>query len=95
MKQLFFSLIALVMIIQVTQAQKKVKMKSDNMKVKTKVAAATTAANMMMPYVAEYSSNFRMGNQQHAKMILELRKDYDDNDLDRHADWFADTVTMV
>jgi hypothetical protein len=50
--------------------------------------------NMDMPYKATYSSNFEMGNPAHCKLILELWKDWDDNMFDRHADAFADTVTM-
>ena len=44
------------------------------------------------PYKATYSSNFKMGNQKYAKMILDMWKDWDDNMLDRH-DYVADTVT--
>jgi hypothetical protein len=98
MKQLFFYSLLLVGICfsQIGSAQdNKTKVKSDNMKMKTKVAAASTATNMMMPYVAQYSSNFRMGDPQHGKMVLELWKDYDDNNFDRHADWFADTLMMI
>lgn len=47
---------------------------------------------MDMPYKALYSSDFKMGNAMHAKMVLELWKDWDDNDLKRH-DYFCDTVT--
>lgn len=59
------------------------------------MGAAATAADMMLPYTASYSSNFKMGDPRYASMILNLWKDYDDNQLDRHADWFADTVMMV
>ena len=51
------------------------------------------AQNMTYPYTANYSSNFKMGNPAHAKMILELWKDWDDNAFDRH-NYFADTVVM-
>ena len=45
---------------------------------------------MSYPYTANYSSDFKMGNPAHAKMILELWKDWDDNAFDRH-NYFADT----
>ena len=44
-------------------------------------------------YTASYSSDFKIGNPAHAKMILELWKDWDDNAFDRH-NYFADTVVM-
>ncbi len=69
----------------------KVKTKDDKMKIKDK----TGIGNMVMPYTATYSSDFRMGNPAHAKMILELWKDYDDNMFDRHVSWFADTMQMI
>jgi hypothetical protein len=45
------------------------------------------------PYTATYSSKFAIGNPAHAKMILDLWKDWDDNVVDRH-NYFADTVVM-
>src|SRR5258708_26087419 len=48
---------------------------------------------MSYPYKATYSSDFKIGNPAHAKMILELWKDWDDNAFDRH-NYFADTVVM-
>ncbi len=46
------------------------------------------------PYKATYSSDFKMGKAALANRILELWKDWDDNQLDRH-DYFSDTVTMM
>lgn len=98
MKQLLITLLAgtclLSQFSSLAQADK-TKMKAGNLKVKTKVGAASMAADMMLPYTANYSSKFRMGDARHANMILSLWKDYDDNDFERHADWFADTVTMI
>lgn len=76
------------------------KTKDDDMKMKTKdekmkMKDKGGMGNMMMPYTATYSSDFRMGNPAHAKMILELWKDYDDNMFDRHVGWFADTLQMI
>ncbi|HSN60954.1 MAG TPA: hypothetical protein VLR49_08465 [Ferruginibacter sp.] len=45
------------------------------------------------PYTATYSSSFKLGKPAYASKILDLWKDWDDNNLDRH-DYFADTVMM-
>ena len=45
-------------------------------------------------YVATYSSNFKMGKSANASKILEVWKDWDDNQLERH-DYFADTIVMM
>ncbi|MDB5199879.1 MAG: hypothetical protein JWO92_1842 [Chitinophagaceae bacterium] len=65
----------------------KTKIKDDNTKIKIK----GQDANMMYPYKAGYSSNFTMGNPAHAKLVLDVWKDWDDNMLDRH-DFMADTI---
>ena len=44
-----------------------------------------------MPFKAMYSSDFKIGDSKYAKMILDVWKDWDDNQLTRH-DYFADTV---
>lgn len=46
-------------------------------------------------YTANYSSNFKMGDASYSEKILALWKDFENNDLDKHVDMFADTVTMV
>ncbi len=46
------------------------------------------------PYTASYSSSFEMGDPQHAKIVLDLWKDFDNNTLDNGIGSFADTVTM-
>ncbi len=45
------------------------------------------------PYVATYSSSFKIGNTAYSTKVLEMWKDWDDNTFDKH-DYFADTVTM-
>lgn len=67
--------------VKIKDGDSKMKMKNDN--------------GMMMdyPYTANYSSKFAMGNPAHAKMILDLWKDWDDNAFDRH-DYMADTLVM-
>lgn len=46
------------------------------------------------PYQPTYSSSFEIGDPAQARMVLELWKDYDENALDRHASWFADTAVI-
>lgn len=47
-----------------------------------------------LPYKAVYSSEFKIGKPAYASKILDLWKDWDENQLDRH-DYFADSVVMV
>ena len=56
--------------------------------------AESFAQTMNGAYKATYSSNFKMGKTALANRILDLWKDWDDNQLDRH-DFFSDTVTMM
>jgi hypothetical protein len=56
-------------------------------------SAQNSKANNALPYQATYSSNFKIGNQKYAAMVLDLWKDWDDNNFDRHQ-YMADTVTM-
>jgi hypothetical protein len=46
-------------------------------------------------YKASYSSNFKMADQAYADKILTLWKDFENNTLDNHIAWFADTVSMT
>ena len=46
-----------------------------------------------LPYKADYSASFKMGNPDYAKKVLEMWKDYDDNQFTRH-DYFSDTVVV-
>lgn len=100
MKQLVSSILAVVFLITATQAQV-TKTKDDNLKVKessNKLKIKDKSQNgdmMMMPYTADYSSNFRIGNAAYSKMVLDLWKDWDENMLDRHTDWFADSLQFL
>ena len=47
------------------------------------------------PYTASYSSKFVIADQAHANKVLALWKDYENNTLDKHLAWFADTVSMT
>jgi hypothetical protein len=46
------------------------------------------------PYKAEYSSQFEAGDPAHGKLILDMWKAWDDNDLDRQQNFIADTVVL-
>lgn len=52
-----------------------------------------SSAQSKAPYVADYSSSFTMGNPAYANKVLEIWKDWDDNQLTRH-DYFADSIVM-
>ena len=52
-----------------------------------------SAAQSAAPYVADFSSSFKIGDAKYSDIILNLWKDWDDNQLTRH-DYFSDTVTM-
>jgi len=73
----------------------KTKIKDDNTKIKIKGQDGMNSMNGMntaaYPYTAGYSSNFVMGNPAHAKMALDIWKDWDENMLDKH-DFMADTI---
>jgi len=57
-------------------------------------ACICRAQDTKAPYKAEYSSNFTIADQSYVNKILTVWKDYEENALDRHLDWFADTVSM-
>jgi hypothetical protein len=46
-------------------------------------------------YTASYSSKFTIASPTYSDKILTLWKDFENNTLDAHADFFADTVTMM
>lgn len=54
-----------------------------------------TNENISLPYTADYSSNFQMGDLKNVQTILELYKDWDNNNLDNSRSKFADSITMV
>ena len=53
------------------------------------LSLAVQAQNL--PYKAVYSSSFKIGSNDLAKMVLDLYKDYEANDFSK-VTWFADTV---
>jgi hypothetical protein len=51
--------------------------------------------NVSYPYTADYSSKFEMGDPKNVQTVLELYKDWDNNNLDNSRSKFADSVTLV
>jgi hypothetical protein len=47
------------------------------------------------PYKANYSSKFTIADESWANKVLTVWKDYEDNMLDKHLAWFADTMSMA
>jgi hypothetical protein len=47
------------------------------------------------PFTATYSSQFEIGNPQHAKTILDLYKDWDNNTLENSKNSFADIDSLI
>jgi hypothetical protein len=47
------------------------------------------------PYKATYSSKFVIADQSYADKVLTLWKDFENNKLDDHINWIADTVSMT
>lgn len=45
-------------------------------------------------YPINYSSKFEMADPEKGKKITELWKDFDDNKMDNHSNYFADTIGM-
>ncbi len=48
-----------------------------------------------MPYTATYSSDFEIGKEKHARIVLDIWKAYEENAFDRVRDHFADTITVI
>lgn len=71
-------------------ASMKVKKEDDKLKMK----AENMEKNLAYPYKATYSSQFVPGKPAQAKLILDMWKDWDDNQVDRQAASIADTITF-
>src|SRR6476469_6988346 len=57
-------------------------------------ATSTADENISYPYTAGYSSKFAIGDAKNAQKILSLWKDWDNGDLSKGKDIFADTVSF-
>lgn len=53
-----------------------------------------SASAITYPYTAEYSSDFNMGNPQHAKTVLDLFKMWEDNKISDMKSLLADSVSI-
>jgi hypothetical protein len=67
---------------------KEIKVKTDDGHMKVK----TDSQKVAYPYTALYSSQFVAGDPAHGKMILDLWKDWENNTLEKHANYIADTI---
>lgn len=56
--------------------------------------STTTSNDILLPYTADYSSKFEMGDANNTKTILDLYKDWDNNTLDNSKSKFADTIAI-
>ena len=61
---------------------------------KDSTAAATPKENLTYAYTAGYSSKFEIGDAKHAQTILNLWKVWEDGDLSKGKDLFADSVDL-
>ena len=58
-------------------------------------STTTKKDDIAYPYTATYSSQFEIGNPQHAKTILDLYKDWDNNTLENSKNSFADVDSLI
>ena len=59
------------------------------------ILLALPFAAMSQTYTAGYSSKFAFADPSYSDKVLSLWKDYENNTLDKHLDFFADTVSMM
>lgn len=52
------------------------------------------SGDMTLPYTAAYSSQFTIGNPNHARIVLQLWKAWDNGTIDQNTSLLADTMTM-
>lgn len=62
---------------------------------KTVTEEAPTAPKITMPYTASYSSDWKIGNPENTKIVLDLYKAIEDNKIDEFNKYLADTVTIA
>lgn len=66
----------------------------NNEKKEVVVPEAPAKKNVALPYLADYSSSFEMGDPEHTATILQGSwKDWEENKLDNMKNWVADTIT--
>lgn len=53
------------------------------------------AMKPIMAYEAEYSSNFSIADDTYSARVLELWKDFEDNDFERNRDYFTEDLVMA
>ena len=67
---------------------------NDDAKVES-MSASDTSANVTYPYEITYSSKFEIGDPRLSQKVLELWKDFDNGDISKHRDYFADSVRLL
>lgn len=75
---------------QAANTETKAKVKTQNLKMKVK----GNLSAVPLPYPVTYSSQFIMGDPSYSKMVLDLWKDFDNNEFNRSAALLADTVAF-
>ncbi len=65
---------------------------TENKKDSSTAANTSSDENVTYAYTPMYSGNFKIGDSKQAQLILNLWKDYDNNNLDNHKDAFADSL---
>ena len=60
----------------------------------TNYGSTTASSPSQLPYPILYAGDFEIGKEEHARILLDLWKDFDVNTLDKGAHVFADEVTM-
>lgn len=68
------------------------KAKVDSMSTDTTAGATRTMPDINSPYAVSYSSKFEIGDPKNAETVLNLWKDWDNNNLANGKNSFADTV---
>ena len=58
-------------------------------------AAMSQKSHMGAAYKATYSSNWVMAGSSYSNKVLACWKDFENNTLDKHAAWYADTLTVM
>ena len=87
MKNLLTALIAAAFLFSCTDEKK-----ADESSGKLEATKATSA--IAYPYMADYSSDFSMGDPNHSKMVLELYKMWEENRVDDMKTLLADSVMI-
>jgi hypothetical protein len=87
MKRLLFALVAAAFLVACTDEKK-----TDEPSAKTD--EKKESASIAYPYTANYSSDFSIGDPNHARMVLDLYKMWEENRIDDMKSLLADSVSI-